>query len=514
MRPKGGRPTVRGDAYPKTPYRSAGVRDKFRRFSGTPGILPGVTIRSRSLGAAPTPGEQARQALTLQRAPLPRVRSVRLADVVWLTVGNAALILLMWVRHGGLDQLRDVSGTLTAGGQLTALFGTYLALVELVLMSRSPWLDQQAGMHRLVVWHRWVGFACIWLLVAHTTLTTAGYALGDRIGVLDEAWTLLTTYPYVLMGTVALLLLIGVGVTSARAAQRRVSYETWYGIHLYTYLAFVLGFGHQLAVGTDFQNDPIARLYWMLLYLVAAALVLIFRFGQPIQNWTRHRLQVADVVAEAPGVVSVYVRGRNLHQLAVRAGQYFLWRFLTRDGWWRAHPFSLSAAPNGRRLRLTIRADGDYTAQLLRLRPGTRVAAEGPYGILTGARRTREKVLLIAGGIGITPLRALLEELPAEPGELTLLYRARDWNDVVFSPELDHLARRRGAQLYYRVGRRGTPELPDDPLTPAGLQALVPDIAERDVFVCGPIPMLDAVRRSLNRLRVPRSQIHIERFEY
>jgi predicted ferric reductase len=476
--------------------------------------LRGVTTRSRSFGAARRPVVQARRAVTLQRAPLPHLRSVRLADLVWLTVGNGALILLMWVRHGGLDQLRDVSGTLTAGGQLAALFGTYLALVELVLMSRSPWLDQQAGMHRLVVWHRWVGFACIWLLVAHTALTTVGYALGDRIGVLGEAWTLLTTYPYVLMGTVALLLLIGVGVASVRTAQRRVSYETWYGIHLYTYLAFVLGFGHQLAVGTDFQTDPIARLYWVLLYVIAAALVLVFRFGQPLRNWMRHRLHVADVVAESPGVVSVYVRGRHLDQLAVRAGQYFVWRFLTRDGWWRAHPFSLSAAPNGRLLRLTIRADGDYTAQLLRLRPGTRVAAEGPYGILTGARRTREKVLLIAGGIGITPLRALLEELPAEPGGLTLLYRARHWNDVVFAPELDHLARRRGAQLHYLVGRRGTPELPDDPLTPAGLRALVPDIADRDVFVCGPIPMLDAVRRSLDRLHVPRSQVHIERFEY
>jgi len=191
-----------------------------------------------------------------------------------------------------------------------------------------------------------------------------------------------------------------------------------------------------------------------------------------------------------------------------------VWRFLTRDGWWRAHPFSLSAAPNGRLLRLTIRADGDHTAQLLRLRPGTRVAAEGPYGILTGARRTRAKVLLIAGGIGITPLRALFEELPAEPGDLTLLYRASHWNDVVFGDELEQLARSRGAELRYLIGRRGSAELPGDPLAPEGLRNLVPDIASRDVYVCGPIPMLDAVRRSLHRLRVPRSQVHLERFAY
>lgn len=439
---------------------------------------------------------------------------MRPSDLILLTLGNAALILAMWVRHGGLDQLGELSGDLTAAGQLTALFGTYLALMALVLMARSPWLDQLVGMHRLAVWHRWLGFACIWLLVGHTILTTLGYAMADRTSLLGETWTLLTTYPYVLMGTVALLLLIGVGVASARAAQRRISYESWYGIHLYTYLAFVLGFGHQLAVGTDFQDDPAARLYWVSLYVVAAALVLVFRFGQPLQHWMRHRLRVTDVVAEAPGVVSVYIRGRKLDQLAVRAGQYFVWRFLTRDGWWRAHPFSLSAAPNGRLLRLTIMADGDHTARLLRLRPGTRVAAEGPYGILTGARRTRAKVLLIAGGIGITPLRALFEELPAEPGDLTLLYRASHWNDVVFGDELEHLARSRGAELRYLIGRRGSAELPGDPLAPEGLRDLVPDIASRDVYVCGPIPMLDAVRRSLQRLRVPRSQVHLERFAY
>ncbi len=324
----------------------------------------------------------------------------------------------------------------------------------------------------------------------------------------------MTTYPYVLMGTVALLLLIGVGIASARGARRRLSYDTWYGIHLYTYLAMALGFGHQVAVGTDFQEDPVARVYWIGLYALTALLIGMFRFGQPIALSLRHQLRVADVVREGPGVVSVYVKGRRLDELAVRAGQYFVWRFLTPDGWWRARPFSLSAAPNGKSLRLTVKADGDYTRTMLRLRPGTAVAIEGPYGILTGARRTRERVLLIAGGIGITPLRALLEELPAGPSQITLLYRARDWNDAVLADELDHLARRRGVDLQYLVGRRGTAGVSADPLSPAELQRMVPDVRERDVFVCGPLPMLDAVRRSLRALGLPKAQLHVERFSY
>jgi predicted ferric reductase len=449
----------------------------------------------------------------LTRVPLPRLWSIRPADIGAILLGVGVLVLGMWVRHGGLNQLNTFSGVLTAAGQVTALVGTYLALVQLVLMSRSPWLDQQLGMERLAVWHRWIGFSVLWLLVGHAVLTTTGYALGLSNSVWGEAWTLLTTYPYVLMATVALALLVMVAIMSMRAVQRRVSYETWYGLHLYAYLAIALGFGHELAVGTDFTDDPMARLFWISLYIAAAGLIIVFRIGQPIALSLRHRLRVAAVVPEGPDVVSVYVTGQDLDQLACRAGQYFVWRFLAGDGWWRAHPFSLSSAPNGENLRITIKDLGDYSHRLMSLKPGTRVFAEGPYGALTGALRRRTRVLLVAGGIGITPLRALLEELPGGHGAVTVVYRASDWNDVVFREELDQLVRERGDTIHYLVGERGR-GVRRDPLTPRELGKLVPDVRHRDVYVCGPIPMMDAVRRSLRVLRVPESQIHMERFSY
>ena len=439
---------------------------------------------------------------------------MRAGDVIAIALGNALLIVAMWVRHGGLAQLDSAAGAATAAGQVTALLGTYLALVQVVLMARTPWLDQLFGMDGLATAHRWVGFGCVWLLVAHAVFTTAGYAMGDGGTLAGEAWTLVTSYPYVLMATAGLGLLIGVAVASVRAARRRLAYETWYGIHLYVYLAIALGFMHELVVGSDFVDDPVARAYWIVLYVLAAAPVLVFRLGRPAYLSLRHALRVANVVAEAPGVVSVYVTGRDLDRLPVRAGQFFLWRFLTRDEWWRAHPFSLSAAPNGRYLRLTVKSVGDGTGLMQQVRIGTRVFVEGPYGALTGARRTRPAVLLIAGGIGITPLRALLEELPAPPGGLTLLYRARRREDLVFRDELDALMRLRGATVHYLVGRRGTGDMPGDPLDLASLQRLVPDVRERDVYLCGPVPMMDSVRRSLRALRVPAAQVHWERFAF
>ena len=103
--------------------------------------------------------------------PLPRRWSVGATQIVAVLVANGVLILGMWLRHGGLDQLSTLDGQLTAIGQLTGLFGTYLALLQLVLMSRSPWLDQVFGMDGLAVAHRWLGFATVWLLLGHGLFT-------------------------------------------------------------------------------------------------------------------------------------------------------------------------------------------------------------------------------------------------------------------------------------------------------------------------------------------------------
>jgi len=445
--------------------------------------------------------------------PLPRVWGVLARDAWALLVANGVLIVLMWVRHGGLDELGAPGGVFTALGQLMALGGTYLALTQLVLMGRSPWLDEAIGADRLAWWHRWLGFATVWLIAGHLVFTLTGWAIGDGRSLVDEAWELLTGYPYVLWGLAGFLLFLLVGVTSLRAARRRLSYEAWYWVHVYAYLGIALAFLHQLFVGVDFIHDQLAALYWIGLYVLAAALVLVFRFGQPLVLNRRHGLYVSAVVRESPDVISLYVSGRNLDRLAARSGQYFILRFLTRRTWWRAHPYSISSAPNGEWLRFTVKDLGDDSARVAGVPVGTRVFLEGPYGILTGLRRSRPKVTLIAAGIGISPLRALLESLAARPGELTLLYRAATPDDLVHRSELDLLAQARGAVVHYLVGRRGV-EVPPDPMSAATIGHLVPDIAAQDVYLCGPTEFMVRVERSLGELGVPRRQVHAERFTY
>ncbi len=444
--------------------------------------------------------------------PRPRVWQITPGDILAVLVANAVIIVGMWVRHGGLAQLDTTAGIATAIGQVTALLGTYLALVQLVLMSRSPWLERVLGSERLMVWHRWTGFACLWLLVGHAVFTTLGFGMIDGTGVVSEVGTLLFTYPWVLMATVGLVMLIAVAVTSVKAARRRLSYETWFGIHLYAYLGIALAFLHELVVGTDFVNDQVAVGYWVALYIVSIGLLVTFRLLQPLAFSYRHRLRVGSVVQEAPGIVSINITGRDMDKMPIRAGQYFQVRFLTGGGWWRHHPFSISAAPNGSSLRLTVKDMGDDTGRMTRLQPGTRIFAEGPYGAFTREVMHRNKALYIAGGIGITPLRAMIEERPNGRDDVTLLYRARSWDDVVFGQELEALGRHPGTVVRFLVGHRGSPEMPVDPLEPRWLLHLVPDIQQRDIFYCGSGSFMDKVAASLRTLQVPRKQIHAERF--
>lgn len=430
---------------------------------------------------------------------------------------NGGVILALWLKDQDLATLRSAAGQLTAAGRITGLFGAYLVLVQLLLMARVPALDRVVGLGRLAAWHRRAGFWCVWLLLAHPALLLLGYAASDQRlrprGLLREAWQLEVSYPDVLMATVALALLVAVAVVSMRAVRRRMAYETWYFVHLYAYLAVALSFSHQLADGEELITHPLTRVYWSALYLLTLGALLVWRVGLPLARAARHRLRVAGIVDEAPGVFSIYLTGRHLERLPAVAGQFFLWRFLTRERWWQARPFSLSAAPNGRWLRITVKGQSDDTRALRRLAPGTRVLAEGPYGAFTDEARSLDKVLLVAGGIGITPLRALLEGMPRGV-HVVLLYRCRRPEEVVFREELEQLVRWRGGAVRYLHDARGHPRDPWRPLGPASIRWLVPDVRARDVYLCGPPGLIADATRSLRALGVPDAQIHHERFAF
>jgi ferredoxin-NADP reductase len=428
---------------------------------------------------------------------------------VLVAIGAAAIIGLWWYDTPAISNVGDF---LTNAGRITGLLAGYTVVVLLALMARVPALERGVGTDRLARWHAMGGRYTVWLVIAHALLITWGYSVTAHTGVVHQTKTLLVSYPDVLMATVAGLLFVGIGIVSARAARRRMRYETWYYLHFYTYLAIALAFSHQFADGAEFMTNLPARVVWSVLYAGVGCLLVWYRFVIPLRGGYRHRLRVAGVEREARGVVSVYIQGKRLDELRAEPGQFFRWRFLTRKLAWAANPYSLSAPVRPDLIRITVKNSGRHSAALRRLRPGTRVLAEGPYGAFTAGRRRRRKVLLLAGGVGITPIRTLFETLPGSPGDITLVYRTTKRADLVFEKELTQIASARGAAAYYVVGSRA--ELGWDPLSPEGLTRIVPGIADHDVYVCGPEGMMTAAIAALRDAGVPRRHIHHESFEF
>jgi predicted ferric reductase len=396
-------------------------------------------------------------------------------------------------------------------------------IVQLILIARLPFLDRRIGMDTLTSWHRWTGFTLFWTLLLHVSFIVTGFAQLDGNSIPVQIVSLAGSFQ-VLLGMAAFVLIAIVAVVSARAARRRLSYEAWHAVHIALYVVIVLALIHQMFEITTFTANSVSRTYWWLLWTFAIGALLVGRVILPLVRNRRHRFRVAAVVPESDNVVSVHVTGRHLDKLPARAGQFMLWRFPGHNPWWQVNPFSLSAAPNGASLRLTAKAIGTTSAGLRNLPVGTRVFAEGPYGAFTQVQRCREATLLIAGGVGVTPIRSLMEELTGPSDHratapdrtaghpLTVLYRVSSMADAVLLNEMQALAAMRGARLHVLPGRTGEGNPPNTPFQPDNLLALVPDIRERDVFVCGPAPMTEAVLRSLRVLKVPRAQVHAERF--
>ncbi|MFF8944028.1 ferric reductase-like transmembrane domain-containing protein [Streptomyces sp. NPDC014864] len=435
--------------------------------------------------------------------PAPR-RSPASAVLLALWTGAAAVIALWWF---GTDSVVGTAGWLTGAGRIAGLLCGYACAVLVGLMARVPLLERRVGSDRVARWHAMAGRYTVCLLVAHVVLILAGYAAQDRASLWHETVTVVMDYPEMLKATAGTVVLLAVGITSARAVRRRTSYEFWYYVHLLTYAAVFLAFGHQLALGNEFNGRLLATGAWYALYLGVAALVVWFRFLAPVRLNLRHRLRVESVHHEAPGVYSVVMRGRRLDELGAQPGQFFRWRFLGEGMGWTSTPYSLSAPPRPDLLRITVKALGDHSAAVPLLRPGTRVWAEGPYGSMTADRRTSHKSLLIAAGVGITPMRALFETLP---GDVTLLYRARTAEDLALGAELEEIARWRGARVLYALnGPRG--ERP--PFTVEALRGAVADLAGHDVYICGPHAFAQDLYRVLRAAGVPDRRIHHESFE-
>lgn len=450
------------------------------------------------------------------------LRLERKRDAVEI-LGVIALLLptLAFLANGGLAGVTDAAGWFNVFNRLTALVGTSLLLIHMVLVARVPWLERTLGLDKLTHAHKRLGKPLLYLLLIHTITALISYSISDGVNIITTLINLVGGYLELLLAAVGLILMIVVVISSINAARRKLSYEAWYLIHLVSYLAIFASIPHQFTLGTEFLAEPLVAGYFIALYVFVGLNVVWFRFLFPIVQSLALSLRVTTVRPEANRTTSIVIGGKAVESLGAEAGQFFMLRVLTAKQWWRPHPFSVSASPSDT-IRFTVGARGDDTILLQETKPGTRVILEGPFGVFSESKRTKQHVLLLAAGIGVAPIRALAESLASDPGDVTVVYRVTDRSDASLLDEVERICRERNHALHVLDGPRpnGPGFLPKqqagEQIAPeyARLLALAPFAAESDIYICGPSAWSNAAVQALKKLNVPKASIHVEEFAW
>lgn len=434
-----------------------------------------------------------------------------LVAVAWTSAAAAAALYLAT----GQASVATVPLAITTVGIIAGLVATDLILVMLLLAARIPMLDRAVGHDVAMATHRKLGKPALYLLLCHAVLLLVGYGMLEGLDPIAEIGSILAI-PDMPLAAVALGLFIVVVVTSLVAVRRRFPYEVWHGIHLLSYGAVLLALPHQLSVGGVLAEGTWQRVYWIVLYLVAFGCLVGFRIVEPVITSLMHGIRVDGIERVGTGVVSVHLRGRHLERLGAQGGQYFVWRFWSMRTWWHAHPVSLSAVPTDTTARITVRSLGRGSASIARLAAGTRVSIEGPYGLFTETARTAPQLAVVAAGIGIAPLRSLLEHADLVPGEATVLLRAsRPDHDYLWN-EIRALAEARGIRVLASIGPRArsgrTWLSADDAARGVTLRSIFPQLDRSDLYICGPPAWADAVEAEARDEGLPAHRRRIERF--
>lgn len=425
---------------------------------------------------------------------------------------NWIVVLSFWFLGARDLLLGTFPEILIALGRLAGLTAAHMILVQFFLVGRNPLIESFFGLDTLTRIHHLYGRVGILFLIFHPILLVFGYGLLVGREPREQLIRFLENSEYVFLAFVGALLFVAVVGLSVHIVRSKLKYENWYVTHLLAYVAIFLSFPHQLANGGTLLLDRTFYIYWIVLYALVFMSHLFFRVLRPIQLFYKHRFAVSRIVRETPSAVSVYIKGKNIHTFPIRPGQFMILRFLSRKFWFEAHPFSLSKPRDSEELRITLRELGDFTKRVKNIPVGTPLLIEGPYGVFTNRKETSSKVLLIAGGIGITPLRALAEEMGALRKDVLLLYGSRTREDIVFKEELDALKEAHHIEVIHVLSEKSGQQFESGYIDEEKIERIVPDLREREVYLCGPVQMIDGITTLLLKKGVRQENIHYERF--
>lgn len=391
--------------------------------------------------------------------------------------------------------------------------GLSMMSLQFISSARFKFLNRPFGTDIVYHFHRQMGIASFFFILAHPILL---FFLDTRyIRLLNVFQTDLR----ILLGIGAILLLIGVVWLSEWRQKLKIPYWFWKFWHgIFALLMIPMALAH-IFIGGTYTNTPLKQAVWIG-YSVLLTLTLIYtRIIYPIQLM-RKPFRVKEVKQDRGNVWTIKMEPNGHKGFTFQPGQFgwlTAWRTPFSDS---EHPFTLvSSAENKEEVQMSIKNLGRFTSRIQTLKPDEKVFLDGPYGNFSIDRYPQaQKLVLIPGGIGITPIMSTLRTM-ADRGDqrpIKLFYANIHWDDVTFREEVAELEKQLNMQVIYVIerpqeewqGESGflNAQILDKYLDPSWKASGV------EVFLCGPAPMMAAVEKALLKVGFDEKQVHSERF--
>lgn len=407
-------------------------------------------------------------------------------------------------------------------GNLLGFVSLTLLTLQFVLSSRSKFLDNIFGLDKIMRWHNTNGKLMLLVVLLHPLLIFSNWLNFLSFSEIIQSLTLAQS-----LGTLTFLLMIGVVVTSIYSSKLTRNYEQWQKIHKLTYLVLTLGFFHAYFAGSLSYGVTPFWYWYMFLAVVVSWAVFARQYGRIFRA---KEYEITKIKQELDDVITVYLQPKSGNAFEYKIAQFAFITFYSEGLPVEEHHFTLTSLPGEKEISFTIKSSGDYTSQLHHLKVGDAAKVDGGFGALNKVNWAGKELLLVAGGIGITPIFAMLKQLDHEfkknggsnellPSKVKLVYSAKTSQDLIFHEEISNFAKNKWLDVYYCLSREKDKKISfanvkcvigrfQDSL----LQSLKMNSNQVKAVLVGPPPMMKEVSSMLVEFGVAKKNILTEEF--
>lgn len=421
-------------------------------------------------------------------------------------LGNYAIILLVilnvivWLVFPPIDDGRP-NFVRQYVGEVIGSTNIILMACSLFLSTRPKWAEAFfGGLDKMYMTHRRTSTTAFLLIFVHVLtvpITTTNLRLGNYLAMVAFA------------GIVSIVLITLAPRIPFLSILSGGTYEGWKNLKRFIGIFFIIAFIHALTIPSPLH--ALVAITWVQIFFVIGTLSYLYTelFGRFFKKYLPYKVEAVKHPNSSTTEVTLQAKKNPIRRH--RAGQFLFVRFSGDKSLNESHPFTISSAPSEDVLRLTIKASGDFTRYLFRnLHPGTEAVIEGAYGMFdykTGG----QKQIWIAGGIGLTPFLSFIRDMDGNlDQDVELYYTVRHPEEALFLDEIE-AASKGNPRLKAHVRFSAT----DGSLTVEEiLENAGGEVREHDIYMCGPLPMVQAFTGKFEGLGVSKERIHFEEFNF